>query len=94
MVRSRALLSPSEATNEGSRLLRELHRKKLTFGAIARRLRCDEASVRRWAYEKGKPNLQLRVRIREVLGIGEGTWDEPPKADFYGSEPETQRPQS
>lgn len=85
MAQRRALLLPRDATNEGSRLLRELLRRK-TFGAIARRLRCDERSVRSWAREEAKPGLVLRARAGELLEIADAAWDEPPSSDVYAAE--------
>src|SRR5688572_25601704 len=91
VARRRALLLPRDATNEGSRRLRELLRKH-TYAALARRLRCDEGTVRRVARELGKPGLLLRARAYEVLGITEPSWDEAPSSDVYaGEEPETTR---
>lgn len=87
MARRRALLLPSDATNEGARRLRELLRRH-SFGWIARKLRCDEKSVRTWAREEGKPNLQMRARIAQELGLPEVAWDESPDA-YAGAEPAT-----
>jgi len=88
----RALLLPREATNEGARRLRELLRKQ-TFGGLARRLRCDERSVRSWAREENRPSLVMRARIAEVLGILEDAWDAAPASDVYepGADPPTAR---
>jgi hypothetical protein len=92
VTRRRALLPPTEASSDGARRLRELLRKQ-SFGAIARRLRCDESAVRFYASEARKPNLVMRARIREVLEIPESSWDEAPVADPYAtSEPPTRRP--
>lgn len=88
---TRQLLLPSEATTEGSRLLREQLRKH-TAASLARRLRCDEKSVRAWAREEVKPSLVMRTKLSTVLGIREEAWDEPPASDVYtGSEPATGR---
>ena len=76
---SRALLAPCDATNEGTRRLRELLRRQ-TFGAISRRLKCNERSVRHWAREEAKPGLLLRARVEEVLGIPAAAWDQPARA--------------
>lgn len=85
----RALLLPQEATTEGVRLLRDLLRRH-SFAALARRMRCDEGSVRAWAREESKPGLILRARGVDVLGISERAWDDPRSSDLYaGSEPET-----
>lgn len=90
MAARRALLAPAEATNEGSRRLRELL-KKQSFGALARRLRCVGGTVRFWAREERKPNLVMRDRIEIVLGIPAAAWDEPPSADDYCELPPTGR---
>jgi len=83
----RALLLPRDATNEGSRRLRELLRRH-TFAALARRLLCDEGTVRRMAHGRGKPSRLLRCRGAEVYGIPEGAWDDPPSRDVYATEEE------
>jgi len=89
--RAREILRPEEATNEGSRLLRVLL-KKHTFGALAKRMRCDERSLRFWAREKWKPSLVLRARGEDVLGIRATAWDEAPSSDLYaGTDPSTRR---
>lgn len=88
--RGRANLSPADATNEGSRQLREMIRKQ-TYGALARRLRCDERAVRWWASERFKPSLVMRSRLAE-LGIAETAWDAPRSADIYAAgDPPTRR---
>jgi hypothetical protein len=93
VARRRALLLPRDARTEGSRRIREELRRQ-TFAAIARRLRCDEGTVRRLATEAGRPSLVLRARAADILGIPEHAWDEPPfAADVYSSgEPPTARP--
>lgn len=92
MTRDTSAILPEKATNEGSRRLRVLLRKH-PFAAIARRLRCDESTIRRMARENGKPSLHIRARARDVLGISESAWDEPcsaPSSDAYeGSDPPT-----
>jgi transcriptional regulator with XRE-family HTH domain len=75
MAAPRALLLPDEATSEGARLLRAILRRQ-TFGAIARRLGCDESLVRRWAREERRPSRVLRLRAADVLGIPGASWDE------------------
>lgn len=85
MALRRRLLPPTEATTEGSRRLRHLLRR-LTFAAVARRFRCDEGSVRRWAREEGKPSLQYRATGAVVFAIPEAAWDEPPLIDVYATE--------
>lgn len=90
-ARGRASFNPVDATNEGSRQLRELLRKS-TFGALARRLRCDERSVRWWASEKFKPARVMRARMKDVLSIPEDAWDDKPSSDVYaGEDPATTR---
>lgn len=91
MAQRRDLLLPHAATNEGSRRLRLLLRR-LSFGAIARYLRCDESAVRAWAKEKSKPSLTFRGAAERTpqIAIPEWTWDDPPIDDIYaGAEPET-----
>lgn len=88
-ARGRAVLLPADATNEGSRLLRELLRR-MSIGALAKKLTCDEKTVRMWAQEKGKPSLLMRVRIWERraalrVEIRERAWDDPPSADAYST---------
>lgn len=91
MAERRALLLPREATNDGARRLRELLRKQ-TFGGVARRLRCDERSVRSWAREENRPSLVMRARIRDVLGVLEDAWDDAPTSDVYdAADPPTTR---
>lgn len=84
------MLDPKKATNEGARRLRELLRKH-SAGSLAKRLRCDEKSVRNWA--RGvKPSRVHRWRIHEVLGIVVEAWDSAPASDCYtGAEPATTR---
>lgn len=87
----RAVLLPATATNEGSRRIRELLRKH-TFGWIARKLTCDEKTVRAWAREDAKPSLIMRARAHERLAIDECAWDERPRSDAYStSDPATSR---
>lgn len=81
---ARELLRPSDATNEGSRRLREILRRR-TCGAIARLLRCDERAVRMWAREEAKPSRLLRVRAEDVLDIPAHAWDDAPGSDVYGA---------
>lgn len=91
MASRRALLLPRDATNEGSRQLRELLLRQ-SFGGIARRLSCDESSVRRWAREIVKPDRIMRAKIEQRLGIRAHAWDEPLEADVYaGDDPRTSR---
>ena len=89
MALRRDLLDPKEATNDGSRLLRLLL-KEHTAGAIARRMRCDERTIRMWAREESKPGLVLRARGRKVLDIDETAWDEPPDT-YVAGDPKTDR---
>jgi hypothetical protein len=85
------LLRPTDATNEGSRLLRVLLVRQ-SFGAIAKRVGCDESAIRHYAHERRKPDRMLRARMHERLGIRDDAWDERPSADLYAtSEPETAR---
>ena len=91
MARRRALMRPEDATNEGSRCVRVLLRR-MTFGALARRLRCDERSIRRYAREEQKPDLIMRARAYRELAIPEDAWDEAPRTDPYdNTEPSTRR---
>lgn len=71
--RRRNLSPPSEAKTEGLRRLRELLVTK-TFAALARRLRCDEGTIRH--YERGVrfPDTRMRRRMREEFGISENAW--------------------
>lgn len=89
---ARELLRPADATNDGSRRVRELLRRR-TFGAIAKQLRCDERAVRMWAREDTKPSLVLRARIEDVFAIPASAWDEEPTPDVYaaGKDPPTAR---
>lgn len=90
-VSRRASFGAADATSEGSRQLRELLRKQ-TFGSLARRLRCDERSVRWWASERFKPSRLMRARMFEVVAIPEDAWDVPPSSDLYaGEDPATTR---
>lgn len=91
----RALLRPTDATNEGSRLLRILLLRQ-SFGALAKKLRCDESAVRNYAHERRKPDRMMRARAAEPppagLGIPDDAWDARPSSDLYASsEPETSR---
>lgn len=90
MARRRSPLDPKATTNEGTRLLRELL-TRTTFGAIARRLRCDEGTVRHYAREKHKPEGEMRGRMFDVLGIPFDSWDQPPSSDVYAVDPATTR---
>lgn len=82
-------LRPSDATNEGSRRIRELLRRT-SYGAIARKLRVDERAVRLWAREERVPNAIMRERWRDVYAWEPDIWDAPPARDSYvGSEPTT-----
>jgi hypothetical protein len=91
VARRRSKLEPSGATNEGARQLRELLVRQ-TFGALARRLRCDEGAVRHYAREKRKPNDGMRERIFTTFGIPYDAWDKPPSSDLYaGADPVTTR---
>jgi hypothetical protein len=84
MARRRMQLDPRDATNDGSRRLREILRRR-TFAAVALDLLCDEGAVRRWAHEKGKPCAILRTRAHEhaTIAIPFSAWDEPPSKDVY-----------
>lgn len=89
MAIRRSLFSPREALNEGARRLRELL-KKHTFKSLARRLRCDDKTIRMWANHTWKPSLVMRVRLRDTFGIPESAWDDAPCSDVYaGEEPLT-----
>lgn len=95
MASRRDPLLPGEATSEGQRRLRVLLRR-LTFGAIARVLRCDESTVRGWAKRPTRPHLTMRAAMERApqIGIPEWTWDEPPVVDpdpYAGGEPRTTR---
>lgn len=90
----RVVLRPKDATTDGERRLREMA-LQTTFASMAKRARCDETAVRRWARGESMPSPKMRVRIRETLGILEEAWSEawsdPPPSDV-SSEPETARP--
>jgi transcriptional regulator with XRE-family HTH domain len=73
--KARALLLPGDAGTVGVRMLREILRRQ-TFGAVAKRVGCDEERVRQWAREESRPSRLMRVRAAEVLGIPGETWDE------------------
>ncbi len=91
MARRRSKLEAADATSEGSRQLRSLLVRQ-TFGAVARRLVCDEGAVRHYARETRKPSHEMRVRIFDVLAIPYDSWDEPPSSDLYaGADPSTTR---
>jgi transcriptional regulator with XRE-family HTH domain len=88
-VRRRAGLKPGEATTEGARRLRALCERQ-TFSAVARRARCDESAIRRYAREIRSPLPEIRARLEDVFGIPAGAWDEPAKPDTYDAdEPST-----
>jgi hypothetical protein len=92
VARRRSPLPPEEAKSEGSRLLREILRRQ-TFGAIARRCRCDEGAIRHYARDERKPNIVMRDRMVQQLGIAFESWDEPASKDLYavGEDPATTR---
>lgn len=48
-----------------------------TFAAIARRLNCDESSVRAWVAGRTRPSLQRRLQLERVYGIPAEAWDVP-----------------
>lgn len=82
----RPILHPEEAKTEGARRLRELALQR-SYGALAKSARCDETSIRRYANELVTPGPEIRMRLRETLGIPEVAWVS--KADPYGREPAT-----
>lgn len=63
--------------------------ERQTFSAVARRARCDESAIRRYAREIRSPLPELRARLEEVFGIPAGAWDEPAARDTYDDEPAT-----
>lgn len=67
---------PAEAPNEGVRQLRVICQRQ-TFGQVARRALCDEATIRRYARGIRHPHPEMRDRLQERLGIPAGAWDEP-----------------
>lgn len=87
----RTALRSDEAKTEGSRRLRVLLRR-LTYGAIARKLRVDERAVRLWARDERTPSTIMRERWREAYQWDESIWDaEPVKDSYAGSDPLTTR---
>jgi hypothetical protein len=63
------MLFPAAATTEGMRRLRVLI-QRMTYGAIARKLRVDESAVRFWAGGERSPSRIMRTRWREELRLG------------------------
>ena len=70
----RKVLPVEEATNDGSRALRELLRR-LTFGQLAKRLTCTPSTVRKWAKELRMPTAAWRERMFLLLDIPLGAWE-------------------
>lgn len=70
------IASPDDAPNEGVRMLREL-RLRLTYGAIARKVGCDERAVRMWTAGTHFPRADLASRLRDAFGIPLEAWARP-----------------
>lgn len=72
-------LLPAEAPTEGSRRLRELLQRQ-TMSAVAKRVACNDKSVRAWAQGNYRPARAHRATMARVLQIPPGEWDEPARA--------------
>lgn len=85
MGRRANILLPSEATNDGVRLLRELL-LRMTAGQIAKLVACDESAIRRYAREERDPHPNMRERFDSKLAIPLLAWSRPPAPDPYAAE--------
>lgn len=86
-MRRRAPLRPADAKNEGQRQL-AIRCERKSFGAVAKRARCDEATIRRYVRGQRDPTPAMKERLEATEGIAFDLWEKPPQLDAYAGEDE------